>query len=88
MLWVLLAKIYAAVKWFFLPPLPEIPTLDINAPCPACGHRLGKLRCVVPEGSNSVRVEHECQVCKARFYEAPILENPGVRIHGTQVAIS
>ena len=58
----------------FIPPLPEpaIPQLDINAPCPSCGHREGALTAVQkPDGSLHVR--HDCKICKAKWFEQPVL---------------
>ena len=46
--------------------------LEVNAKCPGCGHRNGKLRTGnvrLQGGAEKVMVEHQCQVCGAKFYE-------------------
>ena len=52
--------------------------VDINAKCPACGHRQGKLRCIIVERqekpNKTVMVEHTCGVCDAKFFEPTVLD--------------
>jgi hypothetical protein len=52
--------------------------VDVNAKCPACGHRDGKLKCVIVEAKDDANrtamIEHTCQVCDAKFYEPTIVK--------------
>lgn len=57
----------------FIPPqpLPQIPEIDENAPCPGCGHCNGRLTSV--QKDNKLLVQHDCQVCRAQWWELPVL---------------
>lgn len=52
--------------------------IDLNAKCPACGHRNGKLKAVFVDRetkpNRTMMVEHTCQVCTAQFYEPTIVK--------------
>lgn len=70
-----------------IPPRPvePEPAVDINARCPACGHRNGEIELVwetpiiteamVGKAEMKVKLgnsylQHKCHVCKARWYTA------------------
>lgn len=52
--------------------------IDPNSKCPACGARSGKLDCMTvrsPQKPNvAVMVQHQCQICHARWYEPTIVK--------------
>jgi hypothetical protein len=52
--------------------------VDVDAKCPSCGHRDGKLKCVIVEAKDgagrTAMIEHTCQVCSANFYEPTIVK--------------
>jgi hypothetical protein len=52
--------------------------IDPNSKCPACGARQGKLECMTvrtPQKPNvGVMVQHQCQICHARWYEPTIVK--------------
>jgi transcription elongation factor Elf1 len=50
--------------------------VDVNAKCPSCGHRDGKLKCTVvsSDKGRTVMVEHTCNVCEAKFFEPTIVK--------------
>lgn len=57
-----------------LVPPPEEPTIrqiDVNAPCPSCGHRDGEISAITVAGSKP-QVQHKCKVCSARWFENPV----------------
>jgi hypothetical protein len=65
----------------------DVAQINQNAPCPVCGARRGKLRAVrqvvsTTTFSLSVACQHECQVCGARFYEAPVVKLDAARVMG------
>jgi hypothetical protein len=55
------------------PPKPVIPQIDQNAPCPSCGHCEGELSAV--ERDSKMMVQHRCLVCKAKWWENPVLKS-------------
>lgn len=51
--------------------------VDVNLKCPGCGHRSGKLRCIVGRVENAEEkgfIEHTCLVCGATFYEETVVD--------------
>jgi hypothetical protein len=51
--------------------------IDINGKCPACGHYRGKLEMVVAgisAGAGEPHIQHTCEVCNAKWFEATILK--------------
>ncbi len=51
--------------------------IDVNAKCPACGNRNGKLQVVIVELENQhpvPHIQHHCQVCFAFFYEDTVMK--------------
>jgi len=55
------------------------PIVDVNAKCPACGHRDGKIKCVTAKvaekgGAEQPMIEHTCKVCGATFHEPTVLQ--------------
>src|ERR1051326_447189 len=52
-------------------------TEDKSVKCPACGHRDGKIRLKTPlngrTNQTSVLIEHDCQVCDARWHEPTVV---------------
>lgn len=62
------------------PPPPPIPQIDPCAPCPSCGHRKGRITSVEIDGK--MLVQHDCDVCKARWHEKAVLQDPtAVHMH-------
>lgn len=49
--------------------------IDVNADCPGCGHRDGKIECVPRPGMEAKEsvIEHTCKVCGAFWYEATVI---------------
>ena len=67
--WLRLA--WLKVVWLLTPPTAkDIARVDVNAPCPACGARSGKIACVTD--TQSIFVQHECQVCMVKWHEQPV----------------
>lgn len=67
----------AAALWFlrlFIPPPaePYIPRIDPNAVCPSCGNCEGRLE-AVKDTAGKPLVKHECRVCRAEWFEKPVL---------------
>ena len=54
----------------------EAAEIDIDAKCPACGHREGSLNVIVAQEGNDVEtfIEHTCAVCNAKFHEPTIVK--------------
>jgi hypothetical protein len=52
--------------------------IDPNSKCPACGARNGKLECMtvrtLAKPNVGVMVQHQCQVCHAKWYEPTIVK--------------
>lgn len=70
--------------WFgflklFVPPPPKPRKINPDEQCPACGAEDGRIRAVTANGRSLV--EHACNVCSARFYEAPVLNADPRMIH-------
>lgn len=69
-------------RLIFPPDAKTVARIDKNFPCPVCGARKGRLRCVrrsVRETGSSVGVlkifcQHTCFACGARFYENPVVK--------------
>jgi hypothetical protein len=47
--------------------------VDVNAKCPACGHRQGNLLMKVDEKGDTF-IQHTCAICSAEFYEPTIVK--------------
>lgn len=47
--------------------------LDINAKCPCCGHKNGKLTSVIIDGK--LLVQHHCNIDGANWFEDPIVSD-------------
>jgi hypothetical protein len=72
MIFVWLGRFFAWLHWLIIPPLtPPVREIDIDAPCPMCGHRKGKLS--AGENGGKPACVHTCLVCGARSFEDPIL---------------
>jgi hypothetical protein len=81
--WLILA--FRRFAWLFRPPTErDIARIYPNAPCPICGARQGKLRCVVlqgpgpqskelPERTLKVMAQHSCECCGGRWFEQPVV---------------
>ena len=81
MLWIWLRfALVWMLRMLVPPPIPArpLPQIDVNAPCPACGHRKGKITCVEADGHPTIR--HECDVCGARFHEQPVLKDASAKL--------
>ena len=84
MIWVWLRQaIYFLGVLLIPPPKPSLPLyqpIDPNAPCPACGHRNGKIRCVLPSPEQpDPTIMHQCSVCGARFFEKTVVQGDNVK---------
>jgi formate dehydrogenase maturation protein FdhE len=74
-----------ALLWLarlIIPGLPAPPRVrvDINAPCPACGHPSTEIK--ITRQGPKYYVEHHCETCKARWPEdvistAVVVKAPG-----------
>ena len=85
MLWVYLSRLLINVICFLAPPsiASQLKPRVINPDerCPSCGAEHGALTTVRPNGERTVEgvptraclVRHWCAVCKARWYEKPLL---------------
>lgn len=73
MIFVWLRKALFFILRLVIPPPeePTIPKIDVNAPCPSCGHRDGEISAVSVSGA-APQVQHKCKVCGARWFENPI----------------
>lgn len=97
--------IITGIRWLvrFFTPLSaiDVARIDINAPCPCCGHRSGKLKCALgplPPGvaagardagmsvPQAVLCEHTCNVCGARWAEKPVAKVDSVKVQPTEVS--
>ena len=59
-------------------PPPEELFVDINAKCPTCGHRNGKLTSVLRKdqrGNDVVEVQHHCNIDGANWYEKALVKD-------------
>lgn len=74
MIFVWIGCIVQFVKWLFVPPEVRIPKRNPNAPCPSCGWGKGAISATTNQGKPSIR--HDCSVCKASWFEAPVLQAP------------
>lgn len=77
MIFVWLRRALFVILRLLVPPPeePVIPQIDVNAPCPSCGHRDGQIRAVSIAGG-APQVQHTCKVCNAQWFEKPILNTP------------
>lgn len=70
------SAVFFLLRLVIPPPLaPEIPKLDVDAPCPSCGHRSGSLT-AVQQSDGKLQVRHDCRICKAKWFEDPVLKAP------------
>jgi hypothetical protein len=68
-----------------IPPTPlALARIEVNARCPVCAYRRGRLRTVEVDASktdkplNATLCQHTCLVCGARWFEPPIVKvDPG-----------
>lgn len=68
-----------------IPPTPmALARIELNARCPVCAHRGGRLRAVELDASKTDKplsvtlCQHTCLVCGARWFEKPIVKvDPG-----------
>ena len=67
MLIIFLKLILRTLARLIIPPPPsvELPVMDPNAPCPACGHRDGEIECI--KDIERIVVRHTCHICAARW---------------------
>jgi hypothetical protein len=80
------------MAWLFKLPGPqEIARIDRNSPCPICGARAGRLRCVWELGPGpkapkelppnyKVQCQHTCNECGGRWFEAPVVKVDPTRV--------
>ena len=66
-----LRKLWLRFHWLVTPPTArDVARVNPNAPCPVCGARAGRITCVTD--AQSILVQHECQVCTAKWHEQPV----------------
>ena len=57
------------------------PSIDPNAPCPACGNRQGQMKWAYdirnPATQRFGMIAHQCKVCGATWCEPPIVRSDG-----------
>jgi hypothetical protein len=75
MIWTLIGRLIRVILRLLVPPPTKnpLPVIDVDAPCPACGNRLGSIKCVIGDGG-AVGVKHTCTVCQAKFFEKTVYE--------------
>lgn len=73
MIWVALHYVIAFVLKLVVPPEAKaaIRKINVNAPCPGCGHTKGHIRSV--EEAGRMVVQHSCHVCYAAWNESPVV---------------
>lgn len=62
------------LRYVLVPPKVLIPKRDVNAICPMCGHRKGRLSRAINGGV--VAIQHTCLVCGCEFFEDTVLKAP------------
>jgi hypothetical protein len=72
MIWKWINAVVAFFREFFVPPIPPpvLRVINENARCPSCGGCLGRLTAVHRDGK--MLVQHDCKICKAKWWEAPV----------------
>lgn len=86
MIWLWIRAMIDCIHWLLVPPpAPPVKPIDINAPCPTCGHRSGKLSAGL-NGTKPACV-HTCLICGAQFFEDPVLPSPAVTGAPLKVAL-
>ena len=69
MIWIWIGSFFARLRWILVPP-PEnfrpVRKIDVNAPCPICGH--GKGRLSVGMNGGKPACQHNCLVCGGTFF--------------------
>ena len=87
MIWFWLVKFLSSLKRLFSrPSARDVAKIDPHAPCPVCGARSGKIRCVLVVQERNVQrneimidakgiyARHECAVCGAQWFEQPVVK--------------
>ena len=62
--------LWLALLWLarmFIPGRPPKTKIDVNAPCPACGHPSTEIQII--KRDKQYFIEHRCETCKARWPE-------------------
>lgn len=54
------------------PSKEEVPRIDANAACPACGNKTGKIR-LVKLPNNEMMIRHDCLACAAAWHQKTVL---------------
>lgn len=88
MIWYWLKMVLWRVVWFFrTPDLQDISKISKDVPCPVCGNRDGRLRCVQRPtkpatedgtyalGSFEILCQHTCNECGAEWFEKPVIKS-------------
>jgi len=91
MLFVWLMTALRKIVWLVrIPKLEEVAKADLNERCPVCGHRNGRIRCVLqrkpgpqppqqlPQGD--ILRQHACNVCGARWHHSPLAEVDATKV--------
>jgi hypothetical protein len=87
MIWTFIARfsrwlLRALLRWLIpapseaAPVAPRLPVIDKNEPCPACGHRGGKLQCVV---GHNVAFDHD-KLARKESSALTVLDGVAVQI--------
>jgi hypothetical protein len=63
----LLWRLLVWIGRLIIPGTPPKTRIDPMAPCPACGNVGGSIKTV--RQGQELFVEHDCETCKARWYE-------------------
>lgn len=72
MIFLWIGKIVDWMRWLFVAPIPPpyVPKINVNAPCPNCGHEQGTIR--AEENQGKPACSHRCAVCHAKWFEPPV----------------
>lgn len=71
MIWIWLKRALFGFGLLIIPPTRSAKVIDVNAACPACGHRNGALKFQRVDKDNKpvAAVRHDCKVCGCGWYE-------------------
>lgn len=51
-----------------------LPVLDVDAPCPGCGHTSGTISCVIGDDPTTLKIRHTCNVCGGRWHDPTVVD--------------
>jgi hypothetical protein len=74
MIFIWIGQFVSWFRWLLTPPISrQIRKIDVNAPCPICGHCKGRLSVGVNGGKPACM--HNCLICGGTFYEPPTVND-------------